>query len=288
MNHLLKKLMGRVYMEGADDGSGGGGGGGDDAAAAKAKADADAAAAAAAKDKGGKSGPTDEEARLLKENMKKKEENQRLAAEAAALQEKLKQFEGIDAAAVRKMLEEKTKQEEDALAAKGDWERLKTRMAEEHGKEVKTLQEKLQAAMDGQSNLAKVIDDLSIGGQFGQSQFITAETVYTPSKARTIYGAHFDLVDGEVVGYDKPKGAANRTAIVDAYGNPVSFDAALRKIVESDPEKDQVLRSKVKAGAGSDSKKQTGQQSQNQSGEQLTGMSKIAKGLGSLKVQTNG
>ena len=277
-----------------DDGGAGGGGGGDDAAKAAAEAAAskaaDEAAAAAAAEAakkaaddaaGGKSKPSDEEARLLKENMKKKEALDKANAELKKTQDALKAFEGIDPEAVRKLLADQKSAEEKALEAKGDWDRLKGRMAEEHGKEVKTLQDQIAALSAKLNNTEGTIKDLSIGTQFSQSKFISEELTLTPAKTRVIYGDYFDVEDGKVVGYDKPRGAANRTAIVDQYGNSVDFEGALRKIIEADPEKDHLLKSKMKQGAGSDSRKPSGQTKQEVPAD---GISKIASGLKGLKV----
>jgi hypothetical protein len=232
------------------------------------------------KPSGGARKMSDEEARLLKENMKKKEQLDKAQNEAKSLKEQLKAFEGIDPTAVRKLLADQKTAEEKALEAKGDWERLKTRMAEEHGKEVTTLQSQIEALQNQLNTTKGTINELTVGTQFSQSQFIADELTLTPAKARVIYGEHFELEDGKMVAYDKPRGAANRTALVDAYGNAVSFDEALRKIVEADPEKDHLLKSKVKPGAGSDSKKPV----QNAKPETDTdSINKIAAGLKGLK-----
>lgn len=274
------------YMapQGDDGGAGGGGGGegGDDAAAKAAeeaakKAAEEAAAAAAT----GARKVSDEEARLLKENMKKKDALDKANAELAKARETLKAFEGIDADSVRKLLAEQKTAEEKALEAKGDWDRLKGRMAEEHGKEVKTLQDQIAALSAKLSSTEGTIKDLSIGTQFSQSKFIAEELTLTPAKTRVIYGDYFDVEEGKVVGYDKPRGAASRTAIVDQYGNAVDFEGALRKIIEADPEKDHLMKSKMKQGAGSDSRKPSGAQKQEMP---VDGISKIASGLKGLKV----
>jgi hypothetical protein len=279
-----------------EGGEGGGGSGGDDAAAkaaaeaaaakaaeeAAAKAATDEAAKKAAEEAaGGSKKPSDEEARLLKENMKKKEALDKANAELKKTQDALKAFEGIDPEAVRKLLADQKSAEEKALEAKGDWDRLKGRMAEEHGKEIKTLQDQI-AALTGKLNSTEgTIKDLSIGTQFSQSKFISEELTLTPAKTRVIYGDYFDVEEGKVVGYDKPRGAASRTAIVDQYGNTVDFESALRKIIEADPEKDHLLKSKMKPGAGSDSRKPSGQQ---KADVPTDGISKIASGLKGLKV----
>lgn len=285
MKHLFLKLQAmRLREQAGEHGDGGGGGGGADDAAAKADAEKAAAEKAAADKAAAEAGkkPSDEEAKLLKEVMQKKEALQKTQADLTAAQERLKQFDGIDPAAVRALLAEKASAEEKALEAKGDYERLKQRMAEAHTAETQALKDQVAALQTQLTQRDGTINELSIGTLFGQSPFISQELVLTAAKARVVYGDHFDLVDGKVVGYDKPKGAAGRTAIVDSVGNPVVFDEALRKIVEADPEKDSLLKSKVKPGAGSESVK-VGKQAASQQ-VPVDGISKIAAGLKGLKV----
>jgi hypothetical protein len=307
MNALLRKLMlSQRYMDAAgEEGSKSGGAAAiaaglaaDQAKAAAAKAaaeaaDAEAAAAAAAAEKdkqgagSGERKPTDEEAALLKEVMQKKGKLDEANKALTLAQEQLKKFEGIDPEAVRALLKEKVDAENAALEAKGEWSRLKERMAEEHGKEKKTLQEQIDALKSQLGARESVINELTVGTQFSQSQFISAELALTPAKARVIYGDHFELVDGKVVAYDKPKGAAERTMIVNGAGAAVSFDEALRKIVEADPEKDHLLKSKVKPGAGSDSRLAGGKVTQPSQQGETTGISRIAAGLKGLNVKLN-
>lgn len=290
---LFKKLMAMNGYMNEQEGEGGAGGqSGDDEAAKAAAATAAAEAAKAAKlaedaksasgDADGKGARkvSDEEARLLKENMKKKEALDKATKELQQSQETLKRFEGIDPDEVRRLLNEKKSSEEKQMEAKGEWDRLKTRMAEEHGKETANLQSQLEQLSTELNSTKRQVNELSIGTQFSQSKFISEELTLTPAKARVIYGDHFDLEDGKIVGYDKPRGTSNRTAIVDQYGSAVPFEDALRKVIEADPEKDHLLKSKVRPGAGSDSKKPSGTQ---KSDTQLDGISKIAGGLKGIK-----
>jgi hypothetical protein len=70
--------------------------------------------------------------------------------------------------------------------------------------------------------------------------------------------------------------------LVDQYGNSVGFDDAMRKIIDADPEKDDLLKSKAKPGASSDSKKSNASADK---GKALTdSVSKIQAGLVGLKV----
>lgn len=255
ISKLLKAMLFAFSMFNlgiVEDGSGDGGAA---AAAAEAeKAAADAAALAAAEAEANKNKPTDQEAKLLKEVMQKKDALKKSEDSLAAAQALLKQFDGIDPVAVKALLDQQKKTEETQLEAKGEWDRLKVRMAEEHTTKTKTLEEQI-ASLTGQLNeKSGVINELSVGTQFGQSSFIADELILTPAKARVVYGDHFELLDGKVVAYDKPRSAANRTALVDQYGNHVGFDEALRKIVDADPDKDHLLKSKAKPGANSGSK----------------------------------
>ncbi len=235
-----------------DGGEGGSGEGGEGKKPAAGEDEGGEGKKPAAGEGEGQKKPSDEEARLLKENMRRKEELRKKDEELTNLK---KSIEGIDLDSVRQMLADKKAAEEKALEAKGDFDNLKKRMAEEHAKEVQLLRDQLAGKEAELNKLVGNINELTVGGQFANSKLIAEELVYTPNKARAFYGDHFDLVDGKVVGFDKPRGAQNRTALVDQYGEPVAFDDALRKIVEADPEKDYVFKSKVKPGAGSESKR---------------------------------
>lgn len=212
----------------------------DKAAADKVIADAAAAAAAAAKGKP----PTDAEAKLLKELME--------------LKAKVKTFDGIDPEETRKLQAEKKTQEDAAKAAEikaleaaGEFDRVKKMMADEHNRAIEALT--AAAKKDNEELLlarAK-INDLTIGHSFLNSNFIKTELVLPPTKARAAYGSHFEDENGTIVGYDKPAGAPARTKLVDGAGTPMDFETAMKRIVEADPDKDSIVRSKLAPGAGS-------------------------------------
>jgi hypothetical protein len=250
----------------------------DKAAVDKAAADKAAADAAAAK---GDNKPTDAEAKLLKEVMKAKEQKKLDDAALAQAKEQLAKYDGIDPEVARKQIADAKSAEDAKLAAAGEWDRLKQNMATENAKALKLVQDQLDAANAALTLKSKTINQMSIGQQFSNSKFIADELVLTPGKARVVYGDYFDVQeDGSVVGYDKPRGAEKRTAIVDAAGNPKAFDDVLRTLVEGDSDRDALLKSKAKAGAGSDSKKPTGSASSNQD---VTGVAKISAALLAMK-----
>lgn len=222
--------------------------------------------------------PSDSEAKLLKEVMAKKEQNQKLTNELAELK---RSVDGIDLDAVRQLLADKKDAETKELESKGDYDRLKQRMADEHAVEVARLAAENLVLKTQFETANGAINELTVGAKFNQSNFIKEELVLPPAKARALYGDYFDLEDGVVVGYDKPRGAASRTALVDAYGKPVAFDAAMSKIIEADAEKDHLLKSKGKQGAGSGSK--TASKPITNETEK-SGVNRIADGLSSLKI----
>ena len=235
---------------------------------------------------GEKSEVSDAEAKLLKEAMKHKA----AAKEAAA---KLAAFKDIDVdeyKALKAAKEEAAAAEEEAeqkrLIEKGQFESVKKQIIE-------AADEKLKAALDESSakdeTIAKLQDqigELTIGSSFNSSTFLKEKTVLPPSKARALYGGHFDLDEsGKTVPYDKPKGAADRAPLVDGSGNPLAFDAAIAKIIDMDSDREQLMRTSLKPG--SDSKPGTAKLDTNK--KPLTSSEKISagvKGLADMKVST--
>lgn len=223
--------------------------------------------------------PSDKEAELLKEVMKRKKQNADLEAQIGTLRTQLAQFDGIDIEQVKTLLAEKKAAEEKRLEEKGNWDALKKQMKEENDKIVQRHVDEnatLKATIASQREL---IDKLTLGNAFGMSEFIAKEMPsYSPEKAKKVFGDHFEIEDGRVVAYDKPRGAKDRAQLVDASGDPLDFEAALRKIVDADPDRDRILRPKGKPGAGSSTLNVKPQIEK----PVLTGVSRIEAGLNNL------
>ena len=279
MSRLLKQLLaGGGYMDAADDGTDGGPGG--STGSGNDGNDGNDGS-------GGKKFTDDEAAALLKENMRRKANEKKLADDLKAAQEALKQFDGIDVAKVKDLLaaeakreEEKVKLEEEALAKKGEWERLKAQMAEAHAAEKKTLSDQVKALSDQVSGFQSTIGELTVGNAFGNSKFIAEELILTPAKARIVYGGHFEFKDGQLVGFDKPTGAKDRTVLVGSSGDPLPFEEALKKIITADVDYESIAKSKLKQGAGSGGKGSDGAPDLK---PELHGASKIAAALAAQK-----
>lgn len=290
----MHKLMAPAADELGSGGSGGGGGGGgygelptEEQKAEKANADAaklaaDKAAADAVKlaAEGGAK-PTDAEAKLLKDVMRHKGRAGELETQLAEVNQRLKQFEGIDAAAVRVMLTEKEEIERKKMEEKGEYDRLVKQMGERHGVERTELLTRVEEANRATQALQVQIAELTVGNAFTSSAFVRDDLTLTPTKARVIYGSHFEYKDGRVVGFDKPVGASDRTMLVSSTSEPLSFEKALLSIIEADPDKDHLLRSKMKTGAASSSAKGVKKSSEPEKST-MSSVERIAAGLKTL------
>lgn len=202
----------------------------------------------------GENKPSDAEAKLLKEVMDKKTKLKAAEDRVKDLESKMKQFEGIDVEGVRKMLADKQAEETRQLEAKGQWDALKKQMVEAHNGEKAELLSKVAEKETALANLQAQIAELTVGNAFASSQFIKEEMTIPVNKARVLYAGHFEFKDGQVVAYDKASGQ-DRSVLVDAKGDPLSFESAIKKIIESDSDRDSLIKSKIKAGAGSSTSK---------------------------------
>lgn len=224
----------------SDQGAGEGGeGAGDDGDSGKGGKD----------DKGGKT--SDEVAKLLKESMSRKEKIKDLQTKLDEATRKLSEVGDLDLEEVRGLLKERKEAEQRELEAKGQWDQLKKQLLDQHQKTVSDLQKQIQEANQKAAGAQGVIEELTVGQSFSNSKFIGEEMTLTPAKARIVYGAHFEVEEGKVVAYNKPRGAADRAQLIDGQGEPLGFDEAIKALVEQDPDRDHLIRSKAKPGAGS-------------------------------------
>lgn len=225
--------------------------------AAKAKEDEAAKAAAAARDElKGKSKTDDDDkkkvdddaAKLLREVMKLKERAKEAEAAKKALEDK---YGSIDLEAAKEALKRAEEAEEKELERKGEYERLLEKqrlkaeaLVEAERERVKSLQSELEKA-------AQAVNELSLSNAFANSKFIQEKLALTPNKTKALYASHFEIEEGRLVAYDKPKGAADRTPLIDGKGTSMSFDEAMEEIINGDPDKEYLLKADLKAGAGS-------------------------------------
>ena len=220
---------------------------------------------------------SDGEAKLLKEVMK-------LKNALKQRDETLARFDGIDADSVKALLEEKAQREADLRAAEekrlrdaGDFDALKKSMSEEHARQLKAERDARASEQAELASRLRVIEDLTVGQSFGNSSFLRDETLLTPTKARKLYGDYFDTENGVVKPYNKERGESGREPMVTASGDPLAFDEAMRRIIEADPDRERLMRSKARPGTGTQPSPGKAQQAQNAG--PAPGVSRIAAAL---------
>lgn len=220
----------------------------------------------------------DEKAALLREVMEKKDKLKATSKDLADAKRALEAYEGVDPAKVKELIRKEAEAEQRDAEARGDFERVKQMMAEEHERAVAKIQNDLKAERESRAADIALIDELTIGNAFGNSDFIRESMSISPTKVRSLYGSHFERKDGVVVAYDKPAGAKDRTMLVDATGAALSFEEALSRIIDADPDKKGMMKSRAKPGAGSANDADKGKKDK----PVLSGAKLIAANLASL------
>lgn len=222
-----------------------------EAAAQQELEEAEAAVAAAEDDTKDAAALRSEKAALLREVMDKKNKLRDVEKRAADAAAALAAYGGVDPEKVRDLLRREAEAERADAEAKGDFERVKAMMVEEHEREKAALAERIAALESETGSFRATIDELTVGNSFATSQFIRESLTLTPTKARQLYGSHFEVKDGKTLAYDKPAGSKERTVLTGGDGKPLSFEAAMAKLIDQDPDKDMLLRAKVAPGSGS-------------------------------------
>lgn len=248
-----------------------------EAAAQKATEEAAAAEAArkaAAEKTGGEDAGADAAAELEK-----------VKAELATARAEAAKFDGIDpvkakadAAAVAAAEKAKLEAEKAKAEAEGNFEKLKELQDAETASRLEAANAATEQAKADAEAARKEARNARLSAAFATSKFLDAETILTPGKAEAIYGAHVEIENGVPIVFDAPSTAAKRAKIMDAKGNPLPFDQAMKKVIEADPDKDALLKSKIAPGGGS--KTVDAPSSEKRAGDRL---SRLAAGIKQLR-----
>ncbi len=221
--------------------------------------------------------PTENEIKLLKETMRRKKQIEALESELSSLKQLQAALGDLSADDIKAMVAEKSRRELEELESKKDYQAAIERVRSENQKVVEDVRSELAAVQSENAKLRSQIDEMTVGRSFSDSQYILEKTHMGPTVARATFGEYFELVDGEIVAYDKPRHAEDRTPLLDANGQPKGFEAAIEELVRKHPDAKRLLRSEQKPGAGSRTTTPTGQPDKSTKG--LTGMDKIRLGL---------
>jgi hypothetical protein len=198
---------------------------------------------------------SENEAKLLKEVMDKKKtiaDTKRAKEQSDAELSLLKGALGdLSVEDISSLIKGKKDAEIKDAEDKGEYTRIVDTMKSENQQIVDALKEELREANDKLAGAVVKIEDMSVGRQFSESSYILENSALPPSIARKEFGLNFDTVDGVVIGYDKPRGAAERTPIVDAAGEPKPFNEAIQSLFEKHPDMKSIIKAKAKQGAKS-------------------------------------
>lgn len=282
-----------IYLDAADDnGSQDGMTGGDksqenggesDDKDGKSSGDGDKKSSDSDEDKKGKGDEiNDETAKLLKDVMKWKDRAKNTENANSELSKTLDKINSVlgdeySIEDIEKIISDKKASEVKELEKKGEYDRIVQTMKEENDKKISTIESKNSETQVKLDEALQQLDKLTVGRAFSDSKFIKENSVLPASIARNEFGDHFEHEDGKIVAYDKPKGAKERTPLVDSQGNNKSFEDAIAHLYNSHPEKDNLLRSKRKPGSSSKTR-EAGKPAE----RHLKGVDKISKGLDSL------
>lgn len=218
---------------------------------------------------------TDEAAKLLKDVMKHKDRAKALESELTSLKGVLGDLKPED---VAKLVSQQKEQERLALEKRGEYDRIIEQVRQEHTREKGTLSEQIEALRAELNAKDQKIEEMTVGRSFSESTFIREKSKLPPSIARKEFGSHVDLVDGQVVVFDKPRGAAERTPLVDATGNYKAFEEAIAQLYAAHPDAKDLLKAQGKPGSGS-SNIDTGTKKVETPKPQAAGVHRIADAL---------
>ncbi len=234
-----------------------------------------------------------EKAKLLKETMKRKEQIKELRAELdkakgenaelETLKASLGELTAEDIGTIRKEREDAQRKE---LEAKGEYEQIVAAMRVEREKETDDLNATIASLQERLSERDRDIDEMTVGRAFSESPFILNRSTLPAGIARKEFSDHFDLRDGQLVAFDKPRNAEGRTPLVDADGNYKPFEVAIESLYASHRDAESLIKSTTKRGAGSPGAddKPTGMSPASGGADVKSGKARIAAGLSQIRA----
>lgn len=155
--------------------------------------------------------------------------------------EKLKPYEGIDAAKAREAMEKMSKIDAKALIDAGEVDKVKEQIKSEYTGQ---LTEKDKTISTLQSRLDGLITDNAFNG----SAYVQENIAVPVDMLRKTFGDHFKIENDKLIAYDS---AGNRMLSKKNLGEPADFDEAIEMIVENYSQKDRILKAPEHRGTGS-------------------------------------
>lgn len=155
-------------------------------------------------------------------------------------QEKLKAFDGMDAAAAKQALDNLSKIDQKKLIDAGEVDKVRGEInASWEGRF--SEQQKLTEALQGQLNAEL------IGGNFARSKVIAEKLAIPSDMVQAAFGSAFKVEGGKLVAYNQAGAAIYSKA---NPGQHAGFDEALETLIDAYPNKDQIMKGNGSRGSG--------------------------------------
>lgn len=226
--------------------------------------------------------------KVVAESMGRKEkireltaEQERLAAEREQAANELATIKAalgdVDLEEVSNLVKSKKEAETKQLEEQGEYKRILEQVKESHKTEKEALTNQVTELQNQVNELLGNIDEMTVGRSFSESEFIGKRSTLPPSIARKEFAGHFEMKDGQLVAYDKPASAAERTPLVDSEGNYKPFEQAIEYLYETHPDSKSLIKSVMKPGSGSKTEDKPAKSEPEQ--PVRTGLSKIEAAL---------
>lgn len=163
-------------------------------------------------------------------------------------QEKLKAFDGMDAAAAKQALDNLSKIDQKKLIDAGEVDKVRNEITKSWESKVAEKQAELEK-LHGQLN-----SEL-IGGNFARSPVLVGDNrklAMVPAVAQSYFGGNFKVEDGKTVGYDRH---GNKIYSKSNPSELAGFDEAIISLAESDPNRDHIMLGSGASGSGASGSK---------------------------------
>lgn len=154
----------------------------------------------------------------------------------------LAEFKDLDPVKAREALEKLTQIDQKTLVDAGKIDEVRAEIT----KQYETQMGETQAAL---STALGTIDKMTLDNAFNSSDFVSKHIAIPPDIFRDSFAKYFEVKDGKLSAKDA---SGNPIYSNDKFGDPASFDEAVKIIVEQHPQKDQLLLAEARGGSGND------------------------------------
>lgn len=157
-----------------------------------------------------------------------------------ALEQQVKQFEGIDPDQAREAIKLVENYDDKKKVDAGEVERIKENL-------IKSMTDKYAPLEKQVEELRAQLYQEKIGGSFARSMYIEEELVIPPDIAMSYFGNAFKIEDGEMVAYDRH---GNKIYSPSRPGEVADFEEAIGFLVDQYPQKDRIKKGTQASGGG--------------------------------------